>query len=76
VSLLKIKISVKNIGRQRCAEGFNFGVKGIKYVGKQIPWLDISVVFCVMFGGGKNVMSNEIKRGKWKMKRSEVWCKK
>jgi hypothetical protein len=30
----------------------------------------------VLFGGGKNVMGNEIKRGKWKMKRSEVRCKK
>jgi hypothetical protein len=28
VSPLKIKIPSKNIGRQRCAEDFNSGVKG------------------------------------------------
>jgi hypothetical protein len=30
VSPLKIKIPIKNFGRQRCAEEFNSGVKGLK----------------------------------------------
>jgi hypothetical protein len=29
VSLLKIKIPSRNLGRQRCAEGFNSGVNGL-----------------------------------------------
>jgi hypothetical protein len=31
VSPLKIKIPVKNLGRQLCEEGFNFGVEGLNY---------------------------------------------
>jgi hypothetical protein len=30
MSPLKIKISSKNLGRQPCAEWFNFGVKGLR----------------------------------------------
>jgi hypothetical protein len=33
----KIKIRSKNLGRQRCAEGFNSGVKGFNKKGKVIP---------------------------------------
>jgi hypothetical protein len=29
VSPLKIKIRSKKLGRQRCAVGFNFGIKGL-----------------------------------------------
>jgi hypothetical protein len=35
VSPLIIKILSKNHGRQRCAEGFNSGVKGLKITIKQ-----------------------------------------
>jgi hypothetical protein len=36
VSPLKIKTPVKNLGRQRSAEGYNFGVKGLKRIVKYL----------------------------------------
>jgi hypothetical protein len=41
MSTLKIKIPIKNFGKQRCAEGFNLGVKGIKKEQKSCGYFNL-----------------------------------
>jgi hypothetical protein len=41
VSTLTIKIPSKNLGRQRCAEVFNSGVKGLIECGQSVQLLNV-----------------------------------
>jgi hypothetical protein len=61
VSPLKIKIPVKNLGRQCCGEGFNSGVKGL-IVNLYIKFTELVSLFLTNVVSGTDPRNSKEKR--------------